>query len=268
MENPPHQKPLLPPTSSRRETTKDALGAQSFQMREDADHQALQKAGVVWQRHQKEQKRRWPDWTEILGPALVRVQEEAMALTSTNKPEGRCYTRVASALLKTYHLDDIDGTTRSHAIRIVQNLEAVTDWRAKQEEPEHLNHPTRVWRNFALSQEWRGIKAERGIKPKERRSSPKPTKKQLEALQAELETTRTDCELFKDECESLRRELEAKTVTAPVTAKEDIDDLSIPGFLDRTRCGALATLLVREKLTLHDVPVGTTPAALTAGERA
>jgi hypothetical protein len=233
------------PTSSRR-ATKDALGAQSIKMRNDADHQALRKAGVVWQRHQTEEKQRWPDWIEILSPALVKVQDEAMDIASTDKPQGKRYAQAVSGLLKTYQLDEIDGTTRSHAIRIVQNLEAVTDWRAKQEEPQRLNHPTTVWRSFALSEEWRGIQAERGIKPKERRSSPKPTKKQLEALQAELETTRTDCELFKDECESLRRELEAKNVAAPATAKGDNNDLSIPGFLDRTRCGALATLLVRE----------------------
>jgi hypothetical protein len=140
-----------------------------------------------------------------------------LAVASTNKPEGKRYAQAVSGLLKTYHLDDIDGTTRSHAIRIVQNLEAITEWRANQEESERLNHPTTVWRRFALSEEWR---AKRGIKPKERHLSPKPTKKQLEALQAEVDTTRTDNERVKDECETLRRELEAKNVAAPAAASE------------------------------------------------
>jgi hypothetical protein len=242
--------------ASRKDTTKDALGAQSIRMGDDADHQALKRAGMVWQRHQTEQKQRWPDWTGILGPALLKVQEEAMAVASTNKPEGRCYTRAVSGLLKTYHLDEIDGATRSNAISIMLNLEAVTDWRAKQKKSERLNHPTTVWRNFIL---WRD-----GTKKKGPHSSTKLTKKHLEALQAELDTTRTDYERVKDECETLRRESDAKHFAAPTSTKEDADDLRIPDFLDRTdRRSALATLLASEKLTLQDVPTHTTPAALT-----
>jgi hypothetical protein len=243
--------------------TNDALGPQSINMRDQTDHALLLEAGKVWQRHQNEQKRYWSDWTEILGPAFLKVQTEAMAVVSTNKPEGKRYAQVVSGLLKTYHLNEIDSATRSHAIDIMRNLDAVADWRAKQKEPERLNHPTTVWRSFALSEKWRAIRAGDDIKPKARHSSPKPTKSQFEALQAELDTTRTECERFKDECKTLKREFEAKNIAAPATASKAYDDLSIPGFLRRIDLrDALAILLDGEKLTLEDVPSGTTPAAL------
>ena len=172
-------------------TVKDALGAQSFQMRDRADHKVLQKAGVVWQSHQAEEKKRWTDWTEILGPALVKVQEEAMAIASTNKPEGKPYTQAVSGLLKTYRLDEINCSTRSHAINIAHNLEAVTKWRAKQGKPERLNHPTTVWRAFALSDEWHAIQLRLGIEPKKRKSSPK-LRGALATLLANQNLTRND----------------------------------------------------------------------------
>ena len=251
------------PTSSRKDFIKDALGAQSIKMRKDGDDRALREAGMVWQRHRVEEKQCWQDWTQILGPALVKVQDEAMAVASVNKPEGKRYARVVSGLLKTYNLDGLDSATRSHAIAIVQNLELVTYWRAKQKKPERLNHPTTVWRSFALSEEWRAVQSRHGIKPKERRSPPRPIKKQLEALQAELGTTRADYERVNDECQTLRSKLEANNVAAPAMASEDYNNLSIPDFLDRTdRCGALATLLTGKKLTLKDVPIRTTHAAL------
>jgi hypothetical protein len=168
-----------------------------------------------------------------------------------------------SGLLKTYKLDGIDGATRSHAVAIVENLEAVTAWRAKQKKPECLNHPTTVWRSFALSEECRAVRAQHGIKPKERRSPPSPPKNQLEALQAELDTAWADYERVKDECQTLKRELEANNVAAPAMASGGYDDLGIPDFLDRTdRRAALATLLAGKKLTLKDVPSSTTQAAL------
>ena len=242
--------------SSQRETIKDALGPQSIKMRDDADHHALQKAGVVWQRHQKERRQRWLDWTETLGLALVKVREEAMAIACTNKPKGKRYAQAVSGLLKTYHLDEIDAATRSHAIDIMQNLEAVTDWRAKQKNPDRLNHPTTVWRSFASSDEWRISQVGCGIKSKERRSSARPKKKQLEALPAALDTTQTGYERIDD-----ARELEAKALTASAPTKEG-DDGGIPGFLDRTPRRALTTLLAGGTLTLQDVPSDATSAAL------
>jgi len=155
------------PTFFPENATNDALGAQSKTMRNDADHQALQNAGLVWLRHQSEEAKRWQDWTEILCPALIRVQEEAMQFASTDKPRGRRYAKAVSELLETYKLDQIDCATRSNAIKILQNLDAVTAWRNKQKNPEALNHPSTVWRKFV----------------KERQSSPKPSRRRRATLE-------------------------------------------------------------------------------------
>lgn len=236
--------PVPPPKN----TTNDALGAQSIKMRDEADHKALQNAGVAWQRHQAEEKKRWLDWTEILGPALLKVQKEAMAIASTNKPKGRRYSKAVSGLLKTYQLDRIDGATRSNAIKIVQNLEAVTAWRSRQEKLETLNHPSTVWRWFTLSDDWRAIQMQLGITPKERQSSPKPKKRRATLENGLARVDEKPC-------------LE-KSPPDPGESKENDGLLGLPDFLNRTPRGALATLLATRKLTVDDVPTDTRPAAL------
>src|ERR1700734_222207 len=222
---------IKPPAPTSSPTTNDALGAQSNKMQNDTDHQALQNAGVVWQRHQREETQRWQDWTEILGPALIKVQDEAMRVASTDKPEGRRYAKAVSELLKAYQLDQIDGATRWNAIKIVQNLHAVTVWRAEQPKREALNHPSTVWRKFA-----------------KKLQSPKPNKKRRAALENAHEPA--------DEKPSLEKS------PADPGAKENDDLLGLPNFLNRTPRGALATLLATRKLTVDDVPSDARPAAL------
>jgi|HubBroStandDraft_6_1064221.scaffolds.fasta_scaffold177383_2 hypothetical protein len=90
-----------------------------------------------------------------------------MQFASTDKPRGRRYAKAVSELLETYKLDQIDCATRSNAIKILQNLDAVTAWRNKQKNPEALNHPSTVWRKFV----------------KERQSSPKPSRRRRATLE-------------------------------------------------------------------------------------
>jgi hypothetical protein len=89
----------------------------------------------------------WQGWVTITGPALIDC--EATANQRKLERGGRYETHMG-VLLKLYRLDDehFDRTARAHLIQIMKNLDAVSEWRSRQPNPEVLNNPTTVWRNF------------------------------------------------------------------------------------------------------------------------
>ena len=42
-------------------------------------------------------------------------------------------------------------TARAHILKIMENYADVEEWRAKQEDPGDLNHPSRVWTKYQRS---------------------------------------------------------------------------------------------------------------------
>jgi uncharacterized protein YdcH (DUF465 family) len=50
-----------------------------------------------------------------------------------------------AALLKEYEMGDMGETTRAHLLKVMEHLPEVEAWRAKQKDPDDLNHPSRVW---------------------------------------------------------------------------------------------------------------------------
>jgi hypothetical protein len=46
-------------------------------------------------------------------------------------------------------VDDMSETARAHILKVMENLAAVEEWRAKQPDPDDLNHPSRVCRSFS-----------------------------------------------------------------------------------------------------------------------
>ena len=234
-----------------------ALAAQAKLCISDPDsHQALVKAGEVWRQHQNQQKRYWSDWTEIIGPALVCAQTEAMIIAKVVKPEGRRYAEVMSNLLRAYDLADMDDATRHHAIHIMQNLNTVSAWRMKQKDSERLNHPTTIWRQYVKSEDYAAAEHERPRRQSQK--SPKPVQKELEATQAELEARNADYERLKAENDELRRRREPEFTSAEIP-----DDLSIPLPFRRASyddiCDAVRTLISACPLERRHMPDDVNP---------
>ena len=89
----------------------------------------------------------WHGWITVTGPALIDCETTAH---QRKIERGGRYEAHMSVLLKLYRLDDqhFDHTARADLIHIMKNLDAVSDWRSIQPNPEILNNPTTVWRNF------------------------------------------------------------------------------------------------------------------------
>ena len=207
-----------------------------MRMRDPADHKAMLAAGAAWLRIKKSAKRNWSDWTMTIGPALMRARSEAMAVAYTNKPTGKGYNTAMSGLLTEYHLDDMDGTARKDMVAIMQNLAAVENWRNKQKNPTHLNHPTTVWRSFAKSDDYKAVQMENGdYKPKPDKVSPreKPTlleenktlKDLVTDLQGQLEEAQQERDAARDQLQHGQDKPEATPVEQVQMRANEIEGL-------------------------------------------
>lgn len=90
-------------------------------------------------------------WMQI-GQSLNDAQQAAMILANTNNPKGRAYNDAYKMIGEEVpDLVNINKTTRSHAIEMAKQREAVEAWHATlplniQQE---VNHPSTVWRRFS-----------------------------------------------------------------------------------------------------------------------
>jgi hypothetical protein len=122
-----------------------------MRMRDDDGHHAGLRADKAWGRVKKGQQRMWSDWTMEIGPFLMKARAEAMSVAETNRPIGRGYNTAMAGLLEEYNLADMSETARAHTLKIMGDLAAVEEWRAKQNDPGDLNHPSRVWLKYQRS---------------------------------------------------------------------------------------------------------------------
>jgi hypothetical protein len=140
----------------------------------------------AWKRVKSHQTKLWSDWTMEIGPALMKARAEAMSVAETNRPIGRGYNTAMSGLLEHYEIADMGETARAHILKVMENLAAVEEWRAKQHDPDDLNHPSRVWQKYQRSstQADERTQKEREKRRAERRES------QTHELEAALERIR------------------------------------------------------------------------------
>jgi len=162
-----------------------------MRMRDEDGHHAMLEASKAWRRIKTGQVRLWSDWTLVVGPGLIKARAEAMWIAQTNVPMGRGYNTAMSGLLAEYKLDDMGETSRAHLLKVMENLAAVEEWRAKQKDPGDLNHPSRVWMKYQRSAKAQDEHV--AEKVKRRRSAAKETEGGLAAALeriAELEEER------------------------------------------------------------------------------
>ena len=175
-----------------------------MRMRDDDGHHAMLRCGKAWNRVKSHQTKLWSDWTMEIGPALMKARAEAMSVAETNRPIGRGYNTAMSGLLEEYDLNDMSETSRAHILKIMENLAAVEEWRAKQNDPDDLNHPSRVWQKYQRSSTQAD---ERTQKERERRKA-----ERRESATQELEAALEQVRELKAEIEHLKvyiQELEA-----------------------------------------------------------
>jgi hypothetical protein len=163
-----------------------------MKMRDEEGHRAMQAAGKAWKAIKTHSTKTWTEWTEVIGPGLVKAQAEARSVS--NKPSGKGYNTAMGALLEEYGFGNAverfrSKVTRADLLHCMDYLTEIEAWRHKADAsvlepverkqnhryPDHttLNHPTVVWRRFATSVDGKQAFKDRGIEPKPR--APKPT---------------------------------------------------------------------------------------------
>jgi hypothetical protein len=185
-----------------------------MRMRDDDGHHAMIRCGKAWNRVKSHQQRLWSDWTMGIGPALMKARAEAMSVAETNRPIGRGYNTAMSELLQEYDVADMSETARAHILKIMENLAAVEEWRAKQGDPDDLNHPSRVWLKFQRSstQADERTQQERERRRAERRES---ASQELEAAQERIRELEAELEHLKVYIQELEAAIERLRESQP-----------------------------------------------------
>jgi hypothetical protein len=147
-----------------------------MKMRDDDGHRAGMQAKRAWQDIKQSTVRAWSHWTMKIGPWMVQARAEAMAVAETDAPIGRAYCQAMSGLLEEYKLNDMAETARADLLKIMDKFTAVSEWRAKQDDPSDLNHPSTVWRKYS-----KGSSDEADKKTEKKRAKAKKDQTELEA---------------------------------------------------------------------------------------
>ena len=116
----------------------------------DEQDRIVRQGTAAWKRLKKDKS--WTDWLAV-GEALQVGRELAMYQAGTNEPSGKGYSQAFSRWLVANKLDDMDKSDRAKLFKVMDNLAAIEQWRAKLTLSERLklNHPVTVLRNY---QEW------------------------------------------------------------------------------------------------------------------
>jgi hypothetical protein len=129
-------------------------------------------------------------WVRV-GRALLRLQEEAMHLSGSNSPQGRGYTAIRGELGgRVPDLEELDKTSKSHAVWLAKNFAAVEEWRATLavNQRDQLNHPGVVKRRYeATHGEAKSPDAKKPLSPMDKlKSENVRLQEELDAKEAEL----------------------------------------------------------------------------------
>ena len=186
----------------------------------------------------KTKRQDYSHWVRI-GRALARLQTEAMALVGVNHLQDPKYRRAFRGLLgseKAGELGEIDSATRTHAVWLANNFEAVEAWLAVQAANKlvKMNHPTTIWRQHP-----RGRQAEQLAKMSGDQAAPqRQTQREANVeLQGKL-----------DEAEAKIRRLERDDDRGPLVTRTDaVEDIAraILEWLPATKRHPVASAMMR-----------------------
>jgi hypothetical protein len=206
-----------------------------MKMRDEEGHRAMQAAGKAWKAIKTHSTKTWTEWTEVIGPGLVKAQAEARSVS--NKPSGKGYNTAMGALLEEYGFGNAverfrSKVTRADLLHCMDYLTEIEAWRHKADAsvlepverkqnhryPDHatLNHPTVVWRRFSASKDGKDVFKARGIEPKPR--APKPTEDEVRRDLVDTKARLEEVEQERDSALEKVRRFEAADSAAEPTA--------------------------------------------------
>ena len=187
-------------------------------IRDEDGHRAMQAAGKAWKAIKTSGAKTWREWTEVIGPGLVKARAEAQSIS--NASSGKGYNAAMGALLEEYGFGNAlerhrSQVTRADLLHCMDYLTEIEKWRhdakasvllpverhRKHRYPDHtvLNHPSVVWRRFKTSEDGKQAFKDRGIVPAKPRA-PKPTAD----LKRDLDQAKARIEELKEELEAAR----------------------------------------------------------------
>jgi hypothetical protein len=178
--------------------------------------QLVAEAQQPWLRLKNAGRQTWKDWYAI-GLALTAGRGQIMHVLCINKPQGGPYRRAIQQWLQKHHLDDINKTTRSLLLDLIDDEQSVADMMAEWSEAEQAerNSPSAVHRHWKQWQRQRdgGGQQKKPHVRNELRQQIKDQAAQIEQLTAhvaELEAARETVP-----------ETETETETTETTETED-----------------------------------------------
>jgi hypothetical protein len=205
-----------------------------MRMRDDDGHQAMLRCGKAWKRVKDHQTRLWSDWTMEIGPALMKARAEAMSVAETNRPIGRGYNAAMSGLLEEYGVADMSETARAHILKIMENLAAVEEWRAKQPDPDDLNHPSRVWQKFQRSSTQADERTQQ-LREQRRAERKLSANQELEAAQEQIRELEAEIDALKAYIQELEAAIARMRDEQPAQAKQPKRRGRPPGSKNRPK---------------------------------
>jgi hypothetical protein len=107
----------------------------------------------AWARLRGRGEKTFSDWVAV-GKALALGRAHCLKLAGTNKPFGARYTTAMALWLETHGLDGLHQQERWWALKVVDNLTEIDNWRATLDDVSRRrwNHPQSAWDNWRRSQ--------------------------------------------------------------------------------------------------------------------
>jgi hypothetical protein len=84
-------------------------------IRDEDGHRAMQAAGKAWKAIKTSGAKTWREWTEVIGPGLVKARAEAHSIS--NASSGKGYNAAMGALLEEYGFGKAQEWRRSQVTR-------------------------------------------------------------------------------------------------------------------------------------------------------
>jgi hypothetical protein len=187
-------------------------------IRDEDGHRIMLAAGKAWKAIKTSGAKTWREWTEVIGPGLVKARAEAQSIS--NASSGKGYNTAMGGLLEEYGFGNAlerhrSQVTRADLLHCMDYLTEIEKWRhdarasvllpverhGKHRYLDHtvLNHPSVVWRQFKTSEDGKQAFKDRGIVPAKPRA-PKPSAD----LKRDLDQAKARIEELKEELEAAR----------------------------------------------------------------
>lgn len=157
---------------------------------------------LAWKRIKSQERKRWGDWM-LIGHGLMEGRRLAMKQAGTDRPQGRGYNVAFSEWLTRFKMTDLNESDRAKLFTIMEELPAIEEWRAADNERLKINHPTILWRKWRES-----TKEKKKRKPGTSPGEAARARALIEELQRRIVELEEELEAARERIAQLETELE------------------------------------------------------------